>query len=212
MSSPDTLPVVETVRLWDPLLRLFHWALAFCVVFAWGLGMFGPDVMTLHFIVGYAVAGLLAFRLVWAVFGPRPARFASFVYGPAAILRYLRDVGARRPSGWRGHNPLGGLYILVLLSALAAQVLTGLLADPEDYINVGPLAGLVPPAVSRMALFWHDAIATALLGLVVLHLAAIGFYRVWKREDLIRPMITGWKTCVMPGPDAGNRGDRHAAP
>ena len=203
MSRPDTPPAVETVRLWDPLLRLFHWALALAVALAWTLGKFGPDVMTLHFIVGYGVTGLLAFRLVWAIVGPRTARFSSFVYRPAAILHYLRGMATRRPSGWRGHNPLGGLYVVVLLAALTVQVLTGLIADPEDYINAGPLAGLVPLSVSRMALSWHDTIATVLLGLVVLHLAAIGFYRVWKREDLIRPMITGWKTCAPESAEGG---------
>ncbi len=202
MGSPDTPPAVETLRLWDPLLRLFHWALALCVAAAWGLGHFGPDVMTLHFAFGYAVLGLLAFRLLWALVGPRPARLSSLIYGPSRMLRYLAHLFRRSPSGWRGHNPLGGLYILVLLTVLLAQGLTGLFADPEDYINTGPLAAQVPIGLSRTSLGWHDRLGNIIAGLVALHLAAIGFYRFWKHEDLIRPMITGKKTCLTDA-DAG---------
>lgn len=198
MSSPDThppeTPAVETVKVWDPLLRLFHWALAVAVVLAWGLGQFGPDIMTLHFYAGYVVLGLLAFRLIWAVAGPAPARFSNFVYGPREILGYAAEALRRKPSYWRGHNPLGGLFIVAILLMLALQVVTGLVADPDDFINVGPLASYVPSWVSRKALGLHETIGDVILGLVVLHLVAIAFYKLWKREDLIRPMLTGLKT------------------
>lgn len=196
MEYPVTPPAVEAVRLWDPLLRIFHWSLALCVAAAWGLGQFGPDRMTLHFFFGYAVIGLLAFRLVWAIVGPVPARFGGLLHAPRSILRYAWAMGRRQPSGWRGHNPLGGLFVIVLLGVLALQTLTGLIADPEDYMNVGPLAAHVPTALTRTALAWHAILATALLGLVALHLAAIAFYRLWKHEDLVRPMITGQKLCL----------------
>ncbi|MBK5932785.1 cytochrome b [Rhodovulum imhoffii] len=195
MSSPSTeTSRLETVRLWDPLLRIYHWLLAFCVIAAWGLGKFGPDVMTLHFYFGYAVLGLLAFRLVWGFIGPEHARFGNFAYGPFAILRYGVGMFRRRPSYWRGHNPLGGAFVFIILGVLLAQAVTGLFADPEDYINVGPLAEYAGSDGARQALAWHDLLGWWVLGLTALHIAAIGFYRRWKNEDLIRPMLTGVKT------------------
>lgn len=185
---------LETVRLWDPLLRVFHWALTLCVVGSWITGKFGPDIMTLHFYLGYAVLGLLAFRVVWGFVGPEHARFASFAYGPGAVARYVRGMFARAPSYWRGHNPLGAVFVFVLLGVLAVQATMGLFADPEDYLNVGPLAGLVGIDTARTALGWHHTLAPVILLLVGLHVAAIVFYKRWKHEDLIRPMVTGEKT------------------
>ncbi|ABL72760.1 cytochrome b/b6 domain-containing protein [Paracoccus denitrificans] len=187
----------QLVRLWDLPLRIFHWALAACVAAAWGLGKFGPDIMTLHFLFGYAVIGLLAFRLLWGFVGPRPARFRSCLHGPRTVLAYLRQMPARSPSHWPGHNPLGGLFVILLLLALAAQVATGLVADPQDYVNTGPLADAVSSRISRMALNLHDIIGNMILLMVLLHVAVVLFYRLWKRENLIRPMITGWKRIRM---------------
>jgi cytochrome b len=184
---------LRRVRVWDPALRIFHWALAAAFAASWILGEYGPDVMTLHFWSGYLVAGLLAFRLVWGVVGPAPARFATFVRRPAVVAAYLRTVMRRAPSGWPGHNPLGGWSVAALLAVLGAQVATGLVSDPDDFINVGPFAGDVPRWLSRAAVGWHEALSAAALALVALHVAAIAFYRVWKREDLVRPMIDGDK-------------------
>lgn len=185
----------KTEQIWDPAIRVFHWALVVLVVGSWVLGKFatplGLTTMTLHFWAGYAIAGLLAFRLVWGVIGPHNARWSSFVRGPAAVLAYLRELPARRPSHAAGHNPLGGWSVLAILAVLAAQIATGLILDPEDYINIGPLAGMVSPGWNRWALGMHHTLGGVLLALIVLHVAAILFYRFWKREDLVTPMITG---------------------
>ena len=194
MSDQTTRPEgIEEIRLWDPALRLFHWALVVCVVAAWGLGQFGPSIMTLHFYFGYAVAALLAFRVVWGLFGPPPARFSHFLYGPGATLRYAAQIGRRAPSYWPGHSPLGALSVFALLAVLVAQVGTGLYADPDDFINVGPLADTVSRDTALAAAGWHYRLSLVVLALVLLHLAAIAFYKLWKREDLVRPMITGRK-------------------
>lgn len=180
-------------RIWDPALRAFHWTLAALVVANWLLGKFGPTDMTLHFWLGYAVIALLLFRLVWGFVGPAPARFAQFVRGPRAVLAYAREMIRPRPTHWPGHSPVGALAVLAMLAVLIGQVTTGLFADPDDYINVGPLASQVSSATSRAALRWHHRGADLILILVLLHWAAVLFYRLWKREDLVRPMITGWK-------------------
>ena len=184
---------VREIRLWDPLLRGFHWLLAFFVIAAWGLGKFGPLNMTLHFWCGYVVAGLLVFRLLWGFVGPAPARFSHFLRGPRAIGGYMRHMFLREPSHRPGHNPLGALSVIAMLAVLAAQVSTGLVSDPDDYINIGPLASYVSSATRTKAVGWHDLGASLILILVLLHVAVILFYRFWKREDLIRPMLTGRK-------------------
>lgn len=192
--AQDQLPEnVERVRIWDPALRLFHWALVGTVVTAWILGQWGPNIMTLHFILGYVVIGLLAFRLIWGLFGPKTARFTQFIYGPRAILGYLRNMGKRTPSYWPGHNPVGALSTFAILAVLVFQVATGLISDPDDFVNVGPLAGAVGSETAGKAVLWHYWGSIAVLAIVALHVASIVFYAVWKRENLVRPMITGWK-------------------
>ena len=181
------------IRVWDPALRFFHWALAILVIANWLLGQFGPNIMTLHFWLGYAIIALLAFRIVWGFVGPAPARFGSFLRGPSAVAGYVRHMFDRSPSNWEGHNPLGALSVVAMLAVLVWQVGTGLISDPEDFVNVGPLAGDVSSALSKKAVAWHHRGGALVLILVLLHIAVILFYRFWKNEDLIRPMITGWK-------------------
>lgn len=177
--------------IWDPLVRVFHWTLMICVVGAWILGEFGPDIMTLHFWLGYAVGGLLLIRILWGFVGPRTARFANFVTGPGPVLRYLLTLPKRQPSHAPGHNPLGGWAVVAMLVLLGLQVLTGLFVGTDDYVNMGPLSDYVSEDVNKLVLSWHKSFAPLILALVGLHVAAIFFYRLWKREDLITPMITG---------------------
>jgi cytochrome b len=192
LSDRADAPEAE-IRLWDILTRVFHWALVVFFATSWILGEWGPAIMTLHFWSGYIIAGLLAFRVLWGLVGPRPARFTSFLRPPGALLSYAGGLFRRSPSHWPGHNPMGGWWVAAVLLVLIAQVATGLIADPEDFINVGPLADMVSSDMSRWATAMHETLANVLLFLVALHLAAIAFYRIWKREDLVRPMIHGRK-------------------
>lgn len=184
---------VSRIRVWDPALRLFHWSLAALVIANWLLGKFGPNNMSLHFWLGYATIALLVFRLVWGFIGPGPARFRSFLRGPRDIAAYGRDIVSREPSHWHGHNPLGGLAVIAMLAVLIWQVSTGLISDPEDFINVGPLADKVSHQTATSAVGWHHLGSDLILILVLLHIATILFYRFWKNEDLVGAMITGWK-------------------
>lgn len=186
------LPSVR-VKLWDPLLRGFHWLLAAAVIVTWCLGKFGPAKMTLHFWLGYFILALLAFRLVWGFVGPEPARFSHFLRGPGSVARYAGHMFSREPSYWPGHNPLGALSVIAMIALLAAQATSGLFVDPDDYINVGPLASSVSSATRKSMLSFHHLGATLVLILVLLHVGIILFYRFWKRENLVRPMVTGWK-------------------
>lgn len=189
--STATEQAPENRQIWDPLVRIFHWALLLCVAGAFILGHFGPLDMTWHFYLGYTIGGLLIVRILWGIVGTRNARFANFVRGPFAVLRYLFTLPSRKPSHTDGHNPLGGWSVVAMLVVLAGQVLTGLCTDPDDYINVGPLAQYLPDGWPRTALVWHHKLGWVLLALIALHVGAIWFYKVWKREDLVTPMITG---------------------
>lgn len=143
--------------------------------------------MDLHGNAGLAVIGLVAFRLVWGFAGSEHARFASFFPHPSRILDYLRG----RWQGY-GHNPLGALSVLALLLMLTAQAITGLFSN-DDISFTGPLAQLVGDDRSAAITAWHHVIVKGLYGLLCLHVAAIGFYALVRKSNLVRPMITGWK-------------------
>lgn len=192
---------LRLVRLWDPGTRLFHWALALFVATSWYLGKFGPGIMTLHFYSGYAIIGLLGFRLVWGLFGPWPARFWDFIYAPRTVIDYLSGMTARRPSFWPGHNPVGAASVFLLLGALGLQAYTGLYADPEDFINAGPLVAGAEPAKVGWATKTHQTLPPIILLLVLLHLGAIAYYKLWKGENLVTSMITGRKVVRGPVPE-----------
>lgn len=196
----DSAPQTEVVRLWDPALRVFHWLLAALVCVSLLTGLFGPAIMTVHFWSGYGIALLLVFRVLWGFFGPEAARFRSFLRGPVSVLRYAATLARREPSHWPGHNPLGGWAVVALLALLAGKVATGLISDPDDFVNVGPLAGMVGSDTAYRATGWHASLTNLLIGLVGLHVAAVAFYARWKREDLVTPMLWGRKR-VRTKPD-----------
>lgn len=176
-------------RLWDAPTRLVHWALVLVVAFAWWSGEVGR--MEWHRLSGYAALGLVAFRLIWGFAGSASARFASFVKGPAATLAYIRTLPDRAHGDMPGHNPLGAWSVLALLAVLVAQLVTGLFAVDVDAIEAGPLSDRVSFDAGRLFAKWHHWSFWALEALVVLHLAAVAFYLIYKRANLVRAMITG---------------------
>lgn len=178
---------MQRFLLWDLPTRVFHWALAACVVAAVITAKMGGNAMVWHGRIGLAVVGLLAFRLVWGFAGSTYARFAQFVRGPGAIRVYLRGE-------WRGvgHNPLGALSVLALLGTLWLLVATGLFAN-DDIAFEGPLYSLVGKDLSDRMRGIHHLFEPLILLLVAAHLAAIVYYIRVKKEVLIRPMISGWK-------------------
>lgn len=181
------------VRVWDLPTRLFHWALAASVIGAVVSAKLGGNAMVWHMRLGYAVAALLLFRLVWGVIGGRWSRFWSFVYSPAAYLRYLSGRARDDDRFEVGHNPLGALSVFAMLGWLALQVGSGLIADDEIAI-VGPLVRYVSSETSLAWTSHHKSWGQWLLfALVGLHLVAIGFYRWRKGGAMLKAMIVGDK-------------------
>ncbi len=189
---------MHTVRVWDLPTRLFHWGLALCVVGLIITGNVGGNAMVWHGRLGYAVLTLLLFRITWGLVGGHWSRFGSFLYGPASIVAYLR--GQSRPEHNVGHNPLGMFSVLALLLILLAQVGSGLFADDEIAFT-GPLAGLVSGDWVGQATSYHKKVGKLILiALVALHLGAIAFYKLVKKQNLAQPMSLGDKPVATPVP------------
>ncbi len=182
---------MHTIRVWDLPTRLFHWALAACVVGLVITANIGGNWMNWHFRFGYSVLTLLLFRLVWGVVGGHWSRFRSFVYTPATLMAYLRGRGRAQDSV--GHTPTGALSVFALLLVLLVQVGSGLFSD-DEIAFAGPLTALVSSEWVGSATSYHKNIDKFLvIALVVLHLLAIAYYRWAKKTDLVRPMVTGDK-------------------
>ena len=199
---------LRPVRVWDWPTRLFHWALALCVVGAVVSAKVGGNAMEWHFRLGLAVLALLVFRLLWGVVGGRWSRFASFVHAPTTVLRYVR--GQVRPQEQLdvGHSPVGALSVFALLGLLAVQVATGLVAD-DEIASTGPLVRFVESATSLAATSWHKSWGQwLLLGLVALHVAAIVVYRLVHRRDLVTPMLVGDKLLPPDVPASADHAGR----
>lgn len=197
---------MHKVRVWDLPTRLFHWSLAACVIGLVITGNVGGNAMVWHGRLGYAVLTLLLFRVVWGLVGGRWSRFASFLYGPASVIAYLRGQG--RPAHGVGHNPLGMFSVFALLLVLLAQVGSGLFADDEIAFS-GPLAGLVSGDWVSQATSYHKKVGKLILiALVALHLAAIAFYRLVRKQNLVRPMIVGDKDVPHPAPSSADTAGR----
>lgn len=175
------------ILIWDLPTRLFHWLLVLAIVALVVTGKAGGSWMEWHGRLGLLVLGLLVFRLLWGVMGSTYARFAGFFPTPAKVAAYLRGQ-------WHapGHNPLGACSVLALLAVPLFQALTGLVAN-DDIAFVGPLYDLVGRDLSNLATRWHLLAVNVLLALVALHVAAILFYAHIKKDNLVKPMVLGWK-------------------
>lgn len=216
MSTPETPATPATVRVWDPLVRIFHWSLVVTFAIAY---VTGENETAWHDWAGYAVLGLIAVRIAWGFVGTRYARFSDFVHRPAVVLGHARDMLSGRARRYLGHNPLGGVMILALLASLLASGVTGMALQAAEH-GTGPLAGLASadtpamPDVIASAVadddegedgeeennggeeFWeelHEFFAHLTLLLVALHVIGVIVGSLAHRENLVRAMITGRK-------------------
>jgi len=186
----DGLGAKHSVTVWDLPVRLFHWTLALLLGFSWWSAENGH--MDWHMRSGYAVLTLVGFRIVWGFIGSTTARFATFVRGPREVLASARDLALRDSPPQAGHNPLGAVSVVLLLAIVLVQAVSGLFSS-DDILVEGPLYRHVSGATAAWMTSIHHANFDWLLALVAIHVAAIAFYRLYKRQDLIGPMITGRK-------------------
>jgi len=195
-----TRRAVTQIAVWDLGVRLFHWLLVGTVLGALVTGLFAPKPwLDAHVVLGTAVAALVVFRVIWGFTGSQHARFASFVVGPGAALRYLRTVLAGRAGNHIGHNPLGAMMIVALLLVLGLLTATGLVALAGE-LKQGPFAPFTSFTTGHDAKAVHEILAYGLLGLIVLHVAGVAIESLRIRENLVRAMLTGRKTIAGPRP------------
>jgi len=182
------------VRVWDVPVRLFHWALVILLLTSYFSGRAGGDWMKLHFWSGYAILTLLLFRISWGFVGSTTARFSHFVKGPGAWFHYLKRFVTGRKTYDVGHNPVGGIMVVVMIAAVLAQATAGLFSADTDMGTVnGPLANSIPDKwVDRLTSF-HESWVNVVIGLAALHILAALIYLVLKRQNLIGSMFTGRK-------------------
>jgi cytochrome b len=201
---PPSEPVA--VRIWDLPTRVFHVALAVTVTAAIVTAKVGGAWMALHLRCGEAVLSLLAFRWAWGLVGGHWSRFVTFLPAPARLARALR--GRAAPDDGVGHNPLGSLSVWAFLLLLTLQVATGLVAD-DDIATTGPLNAHVGGHLAKRASHWHAGWgADVILALIALHVLAIGWYTLRRREPLLRAMWSGDKPLPPATPASDDRAPR----
>lgn len=182
----------NTIQVWDPLVRLFHWSLAVCVTTAW----MTPEVfIRLHVVSGFVVLGLILFRLGWGFWGTSYALFRDFVHAPGHVVAYLRDVAFGHPARFIGHNPAGGIMVVLLMTMTTATAVLGLVAYGAGEFS-GPFAELGNLLGSREVAWLketHEWLANGVLLLVTIHLSGVVLTSWQHRENLILSMVTGKK-------------------
>lgn len=193
MNKPSTGAPKASVPVWDLFVRVFHWALVILMAVAAITGFLAPAPwINIHVIAGLAIGALVLARIVWGFTGPRYARFADFARMPSVILDHARHLVAGQAERHLGHNPLGGVMVLVLLGALAGIVVTGLVTW-GGVLKAGPFAADMSYAAGSVAKEAHELFAFGLLGLIGLHIAGAIFESLRTRENLVRAMVTGRK-------------------
>jgi cytochrome b len=215
--DPETPSAGGRIRVWDALIRVFHWAL----VAAFTVAFLSEDAIGLHVWAGYIVGCLVLLRVIWGFVGTKYARFSDFACGPRAAAAYVRDLLTFRASRHLGHSPGGGLMVIVLLLSLAATVGTGLVTYAEER-QAGPLSGLFASSsadVETTAQFrsqnrtgegrrgrsreggdrgeameeLHEFFANFTLALAIVHVCGVLWASLVHRENLILSMFTGFK-------------------
>ena len=186
------------VLVWDVPVRLFHWLVVVLVISAYVT--LKLNWIDWHVRVGEALLALVIFRLLWGWFGSETARFRNFVASPAAALRHLRHMFRREfrhePDLQVGHNAAGGWMVMLLLGLLLLETLSGLYIN-NDIADEGPLSESVPAWLANAISTLHALVWDVLVAAVALHVVVILLYALVKRHNLLRPMLTGYKSLPL---------------
>ena len=185
---------MRQIAIWDLPTRLFHWALVVAVALSYATGGEEGRWFTVHVLSGYAVAALLAFRLVWGFIGSAHSRFGDFIYGWRSVRDYVGRLVRLAPPRFVGHNPLGGWMVVAMIVVLVASVVTGLVSG-ELGETAGPLLGVLAPTASGEAIAEvHEVLGNLVLALALVHIAAVFLDWALTGENLIASMLHGGKS------------------
>jgi len=200
MSEKMAQKTREKRLVWDLPTRLFHWLLVASILASYLTADAGAPSMIWHLRLGYWTLGLIIFRILWGIFGPRHARFSNFIPGPRKLLAYSSKLLRRDSTPAVGHNPMGAFSVLLLLAMVGAQAVTGLFIT-DDIVWSGPWNPAVSTDTADTLRSFHHLNFDVLIWVIALHVAMIIFYGLYKRQNLLVPMFTGNKlaTIVPPG-------------
>ena len=190
MTNPATSHISAPV--WDVFVRVFHWSLVVLFAISVASGKVGGEWIVWHMRSGYAILTLVAFRLIWGFVGGEYARYVSFLTGPIRAMKFAKGLLGKTHEQVIGHNPVGGWMVVVLLLLLATQAMLGLFSN-DEIATTGPLARYVSDETSITLMGRHRTIGNILLALVGIHIAAVLFHVLVKKEGLIRAMFSGRK-------------------
>ncbi|MDH5516777.1 MAG: cytochrome b/b6 domain-containing protein [Gammaproteobacteria bacterium] len=180
------------IKVWDPLVRLFHWTLVLAFFIAY---ITEEDFLTIHSYAGYIVTVLIAFRVVWGFIGSSHARFTDFIYSLAEIRQFLKNTLQLKAKRYLGHNPAGGAMVIIMLVSLIITCVSGFVVyGIED--QAGPLAAWLSEAGRGWGKLFeelHELFANFTLLLVIIHVAGVIVESLIHKENLIKSMINGMK-------------------
>ncbi|MDH5599981.1 MAG: cytochrome b/b6 domain-containing protein [Gammaproteobacteria bacterium] len=182
----------NTIKVWDPFVRVFHWALVLSFFIAY---ITEEDFLSIHSFAGYSVLALLVLRIIWGLIGTRHARFSDFIYPPRTIKSFIKDTLNFKAKKYLGHNPAGGAMIIIMIITLLITTTTGIAVYGIEE-QAGPLASWY----TLHDTFWgeafeeiHEFFANFTLLLVFIHVAGVIFESFIHRENLVKAMIDGRK-------------------
>ena len=183
--------MTEKHLIWDLPLRIFHWSFALTILACWYTAENKEDYIELHLQLGFVAIGLLIFRILWGVVGPKHARFSQFVPSPRKLIAYLKSDKKNRSTA--GHNPMGALMVILMILLISLQAISGLFIN-DDVFSSGPYYGSISKDLEAIMSFLHHNTFDVMIGAIALHLAAIFYYWRVENKNLVLPMITGKKS------------------
>jgi len=166
------------IKVWDPFIRIFHWSLAISFLLEW---LVAGSFKTFHMYLGYFIGFLVLLRVTWGFIGPKYAKFNNFIYSKEIIINYLKSILTGKSERYIGHNPLGGLNILILLILILSTGLTGWMQTQDIFWGNSLIQGL------------HSLTGNSIWFFVALHLLGVVFSSILHKENLVKAMITGKK-------------------
>ncbi len=166
------------IKVWDILVRTFHWSLVITYLVAW---ITADEWDKVHNYAGYFIGILLIIRIIWGLIGTKYARFSQFIYRPSTVIAYIKDSLDNKSKRYIGHNPAGGAMVVALLLSLIGVTITGIMMTMNAFWG------------SEWVEEIHEFFAFLTLGLVIFHIAGVIFSGLAHKENLVKAMLTGWK-------------------
>ncbi len=178
--------------VWDLPLRIFHWLFAVSILASWYTSEQEGEMVNIHMQLGYFILGLVIFRLVWGFVGAKHSRFSQFFPTPSRIKTYIAKSNSADHTHYAGHNPLGSLMVFLMIVLVLLQAISGLFIN-DDIFSSGPYYGTLSEEMGKVMKYIHHNAFDFMIIAMALHIAAIVYYKFYKKIDLVTPMITGKK-------------------